>query len=181
MFGRACDTYAQLALLDAMVFFAAALLVTGMMFSQRPAHPEVDGDDIVDVCDPADLLDALMKASLGGPAQLATVPQTSLTGYEEISQLLSFELDELSSGTPEQVFAEVNQMICEALSAACPPAIGPHLIAFIENGSFDEPLLAIPSPAKSTSFAAAASVSIPSHWGGRYAVVLVLDPALPTE
>lgn len=182
MFGRSrSDTSAQLALLDAMVFFAGALLVTGMMFSQRATDSEAHEDGIAGVCDPADLLDALMKASVGEPMELATQRMTTLTGCEEISQVLSFELDELVSGTPAEVFAEFNGIIRGALLAACTPAMELHLVAFVDNGSFDRPLLAIPSPATSVSVAVSSSVTLPSHWGGQYIVVLVLDPASPSE
>lgn len=174
------DDSAQLALLDAMVFFAAALLVSGMMFSQRAADGR-DESAPFGLNDPIELLGALMRASVGRQMELPTDPRVELTGYEEFSEVLAFELDELRSGTLLVVFTEFNEVLCDALLAACTPALEPHLVAFGEDGSLDEPLVGIPRPPDIASIAYAGSMTLPGRSGAEYVVVLVLDPALPPE
>lgn len=164
-----------------MVFFAAALLVTGMMLNQRVTDDDFDEEGAAAFCDPADLLDALMRASVGVSMELNTSPPATVTGYEEFSEVLSFELDQLDSGVAVEVFAEFNDILRGALSGACTPAMEPHLVAFREDGSYEEPLLAIPSVPDSTALAFAGSVTLPRLSGGQYLVVLVLDPASPAE
>ena len=164
-----------------MVFFAAALLVTGMLLNQSGSYDGAHEDGSASFCAPSDLLVVLMRASVGTSMELSTSPPVTVTGYEEFSEVLSFELDEIDSGTPVELFAAFNDILCWTLSGACSPTMEPHLVAFREDGSYDEPLLAIPSAPDPTALAFAGSVTLPRQSGGHYIVVLVLDPASPSE
>ena len=152
-----------------------------MLFNQRGTYDDAREDGSAGFCDPADLLAVLMRASVGTSMEFDTSPSVTVTGYEEFSEVLSFELDELDSGTPVELFAEFNDHLCGTLSGACTPAMEPHLVAFREDGSYDELVLAIPSAPDPTALAFAGSVTLPRQSGGQYIVVLVLDPASPSE
>lgn len=152
-----------------------------MLLNQRGTDNGTEEEGAAGFCDPADLLVVLMRASVGTSMELNTSPSVTVTGYEEFSEVLSFELDELDSGTPIELFAEFNDILCGTLSGACTPAMEPHLVAFREDGSYDEPLLAVPSVPDPTALAFAGSVTLPSQLGGLYIVILVLDPAAPSE
>jgi len=170
----------QLALLDALVFFSIAILVSGVMISYVGFS---SGDAMTGACEPprdvAEVLSALMAASIGSAVESQTGLEVS--GHESIAECLSAELYALSLNVERQMFDGLNAAIGEAVEPLSGPLFDWLIIVVDPDGSSDEPCLVIPESHALSSLAYAASTELPCSDGVLYTVILILEPATPSE
>lgn len=170
----------QLALMDALVFFSVAVLVSGAMlaYTGSPSREVLppSGDSPVPV---DEMLEAILKASIALAAEAGD--GLEITGREPVSECLSAELYALATGVNGLEFAGMNDAVAGIMGSVCGQVFRPHLVAVHPNGSSGEPFLAIPGPCGPCRLAYACSSELPCEDGLLYTVTLILIPAAPSE
>jgi hypothetical protein len=111
------DCHGQLATLDAIVFFSAAILVSSVLLSY--GIEARDSAEIGPTRDPANLLEVFLKASVGVDLTLDLGVRVTVRSNEQIGECLSIELRGLSEGIPVKAFLPLNQQLSEALNRLC--------------------------------------------------------------
>lgn len=176
------DKAGQLALLDAMVFFSIAMLVSSVLVLQT----EASSDATVGISDGpptsvGGLLGALMMASIGQPIKIDLGPGLTVMGQESVAECLSAELYALGSGAGPALFVELNEAVLGLLDSLTLPAFRGCLVAVHPEGSSQAPALAIPGLPRASGLSYAASCQLPCEDGSLYTVTLVLQPAASSE
>lgn len=168
----------QLAFMDAMVFFAIAMLLSGALLAQvRSASDEysvvVGGAEV----DAANMLEVLMAVSIGQTLAITLEKTIVIASHEQVSECLRAELHALASGAEPEAFDALNEAVAEALRALAGPCMRASLVASFGEGSSDEPLLEIPGRCHPAGLAYASSVDLPCGDGVVFKILLVLEPA----
>jgi hypothetical protein len=173
-----------LALMDALIFFTVALLISSILIS-RAHQDQLDVADEVrsdNGFEASTLLEVVLRASIGecvslnvAERQLTESPTTS------VGDCLSMEATALISGIEPRAFDEVNGMILGIIKCAAGPAVVPHLwIMLSEDGCWDT-LLRIEGSVPVAGFSNAASMDLPVGCGEGCRVTLVLEPSFLLE
>lgn len=174
------DRRGQLALMDSMVFFAAALAICGVLVSYaRPLDgPRTDpqGD-----ADPAEILRVLLRASIGRPVSIDLEGSHRLDGTEDVATCIAVEVHALSSGANLKVFSSLNAIILEMMISLCNPAFEPFLIVYDLDDGLPSPVLKLPYEEADSENLFASSTEIPGDGGNPYKVILILSPAALLE
>ena len=176
--GLRSDDSGQLALMDALIFFVVATVVSGLVLAD--AMPERRAANPLRSIDAHEMLRVLLSASIGEPATVSTGAGTCLPGDTSVGDCLFFELMALQQGSLRSTFASLESTISRAMVAVCGSALDPHMVAYIVGGMNDEPALAIPGMPQDKSYGAAASIIVPGGPDVSWLLVLTLAaPALP--
>lgn len=174
------DRRGQLALMDSMVFFAAALAVCGVLASYaRPlVEPRTDpqGD-----ADPAEILPVLLRASIGRQVSIDLESSYNLDGTEDVATCIAVEVHALSSGANQEVFSSLNAIILEMMTSLCNPAFEPFLIVYDLDDGLPSPILKLPHEETDSENRFASSTEVPGDDGNPYKAILVLSPAALPE
>jgi hypothetical protein len=175
----------QLALLDAMMFFAIAMLVTDVCFSYF-GQTSASGLDRpgIERCDPGTILGVFLEASLGRSIAIPSSPEAELDGKDQVSDCLLVEMECVESCGDPLVFASLNQLFLEILLEICPPGMSPLLVSYSAARFIDEPVLVVSDPGWASYERAdvrAASATMSSSEQHAYLVVLKLAPATLPE
>lgn len=172
----------QLALMDAIVFFSVAMLVSSIVLVQVGAASRDSGDSVVEPpIDVPSMLQALMGASVGRAITIPLEPELRIQGQESVAECLSAELYALSVGCDADVFADLDDAFCDILRALSGPVMTAYLLAVHPEGSSDEPFLSIPGLPQASDTTYSSSVELPCGQGLLFTIVLVLDPASSPE
>lgn len=173
----------QLAVMDAVVFFAIAALVSSMTFSFAASTTGSDHAVLQDSLaeSASEILGVFMRCSVGIALSVGLDPPVTVPGSEQVSDLLSCELEALLLGWPEAAFGHVNGALLDLLESMCPGGISPSLAAFGPGGSSDAPLLVISHDQEPPTVAYAASTYLPVADGELFTIILTLEPSLLPE
>jgi hypothetical protein len=105
--------------MDAMVFFAAAMVVSSILLSyESDSRPETEARPYPD---PSEALGVFLKASIGSDAVLSMADPVSIRAGDLAGECLLVELCGLSDGLPEDVFDPLNDLLSRMLSDICAP------------------------------------------------------------
>lgn len=172
------DRRGQLALMDAVVFFSIAMLVSGIIVIH--SGTVLRGEAIIS--DDAstrteEMLHVLLASSIGERMSIALVPELTIAGHETISECLSAELYALTCGADTTAFARLNEAVASAIRAMCGPAMSACLLVLGPDGSSESVLLAIPRLCEPDMLAYSSSFGLPCAGGLLFTVCLVLEPA----
>ncbi len=175
------DDCGQLAVMDALVFFSTAMVISTVLLSYI-GPPERGGSGSYDCpTDPGEVLEAFLKASLGKEVRIGTPYDVLLSSGEAVGECIFVEAHLLAEGASKDAFRQLNELLLVALTNITGVHSGPHLLVVAASGDSGSPLLAIPDvPANGTDMVAANSV-LPGEGGERFLAVLVLCPAAPSE
>ena len=174
------DRLGQLALMDSMVFFAAALAVCGVLVSY--ARPLVEPrTDLQGDADPAEILRVLLRASIGRPVSIDLEGSHRLDGTEDVATCITVEMHALSCGADQKVFSSLNAVILEMMISLCNPAFEPFLIVYDLDNGLPSPVLRLPHEEADSENRFASSTEIPGDGGNPYKVILILSPAALPE
>ena len=174
----------QLALMDAMVFFALTMLICSVQLLQL--HRELSADDSLDLAEgrrnPLGLLRAFLGTSIGCRMTLDMVPEVVVRPETKVADCLVTEAICLIDGGAASVFDEMNRALLAivanasarfALSCLCVDSstegVGSRLLTL---GHCDE---------ASGGNSYAASSELMTYGSSRITVTLVLFPALLPE
>jgi len=175
----------QLALLDAMVFFAIAMLVTNVCSSYF-GQTSASGLDSPGIgrCDPGMILGVFLEASLGRSIVIPSSPEAELDAKDQVSDCLLVEMECIENGGDSLVFASLNQLFLGILLEICPPGMSPLLVSYSVARLIDQPVLIVSDPTWTTyerMDVRAASATMSSSEQHVYLVVLKLAPATLPE
>lgn len=176
MSGRpSSDDRAQLALLDAMVFFAISVVICSVMVSYAVPGASVD-DGSMGSAGADNLLAVFLGASLGDGVAIG-VPGFELTGSERFGEVL-FLLSALAlDGVPLEGFEPLLSHCSSVLSALSEPW-SPFLRVVSDDGEGDVTLISIGYEPGNGRDSEAASQNLGEHGGSSLTATLVLSPAL---
>ncbi len=170
------DHSGQLALMDSMVFFAAALVVCGVLVSY--ARPTVEPEESSQGdADPAEILRVLLRASIGCPVSIDLEGCHRLDGTEDVAICIAVEVRALSSGASLRVFSSLNALIIEMMISLCNPVFEPFLAIYELDDGSPNPVLMLPCEEAASECRYASSTEIPGDGGNSYKAILVLSPA----
>lgn len=174
------DPGGQLALMDALVFFAIAMLLSSALLVQ--VRSVVDRDAVIggetDV-DAGNMLEVLMAASIGRSLSIPLEKEIVIARDEPVSECVRAELYALISGTDLEAFDGLNEAVADILDVLSGPSMRACLVASLLDGPSNEPLLVIPGPYRPTGLAYASSMDLPCADSVLCRVLLLLEPAFP--
>jgi hypothetical protein len=181
LFGeRARKDSGQLALLDATVFFAAAILLSSIVisFSFGPSGETGAGGTRIDA---NEILVALLHASVAERFEIVLDEPLMVTGSETFALCLSLEASMVMAGGSTEPFQAMNDVIRDALLMLSPAGFLPCLAVTEKDRGLQDPLFAIPEMLPRGAEVHSGSAWIPSSTGEELLVVLMLVPALSAE
>jgi hypothetical protein len=179
---RWTDCHAQLAVMDAMIFFAVAGLVSSALLASSLGGPAAPGLEQADSlrARAADMLRAFLDASLGREAVvLSGGSEVVVPASTKVSDCIVAELAALENAADKGAFADMN----DALSAVLHALSGPHVTAYACVYDMDAPtaVLALPSPPPDSPNVYGSSCVLGEELGAVHSIVLLLDPSPPLE
>lgn len=172
---------AQLAVMDAVVFFVAATAISTMVLSY--ASPDNDhrldghGGDV----DPAEVLNVFLMTSLGERLTLEIGRPVVVDGSEDVASCLALEVSALKAGREPGVFAGMNSVLEGMLVSLCNPVFEPHLIVFERADAGWSVLFALLGVTDRTWEAYASSAGLMTDDETECLVELVLTPSSSSE
>ncbi|MCU0858975.1 MAG: hypothetical protein MUE55_00055 [Thermoplasmata archaeon] len=179
MYGdRAPDDRAQLALMDAMVFFAIALVTSSIVLSYTDDRPSDLMGAVDGAVDPGDVLRVFLRASVGTDIELWD--GLTVSARESVADCLYAEVAYLTGGANPGSFAGMNEVLLDVLENISPVGTTCHLSVVDAAGS-GEPLLTIERAPAIGGVLLSASQEFPAVMGSECLAVLVLAPALCLE
>ena len=178
MFGRPREKCAgQLATLDAIVFFSAAILVSSTLLAY--ATPQGDaGFTELDI-DPASLLEVLLRASIGEEIHVSVGGLAQIRGNDEIGECLMAEVHALREGVDPLAFVDLNRVVGRIMASVCGPCVNPYLVVLEKEDNCV--VLAVPYAVVDARDAFASSIDLVDIDGSKCIVELVLLPTAPSE
>ena len=175
MYGKR-DDGAQLALMDAMVFFTVCAMICATMVSYASLQT---GGEVGPLEDPPDIdrmLEVLLDASLGDRIVIGGAG-LELTGSEDVSEAVLMVSSLVLAGSTEEVFSEVLLRIESILCAVCAPWMHEMSILFLSLDGWAQ-LLDIGTDMEDATDVWCASQNMGSCRGVPLLLTLALSPAL---
>lgn len=163
-----------------MVFFAAALVVCGVLVSYTRPLAE-SRTDLHGSADPAGILRVLLCASIGCQVSIDLEGSHLLDGTEDVATCIVVEVLALSSGASQTLFSQLNAIILEMMNSMCNPVFEPVLIVYALDNGLPNPVLTLPNEEMDSENRYASSTEIPGADGNPYQAVLILYPAALSE
>lgn len=173
---RGRDDVAQLALLDAMVFFAVSTVICGVMTSYAESHADGQGDALLSSTDADSLLSVYLEASLGD-AFVVDALGLELTGQERFGELLLLLAGMMLDGRPMEPFGPLLARCGEVLAPICLPW-SPCMSVCWDDGGQWVTLIMMGLEPDGEADAASASQSLGVHGQAALRATLVLSPPL---
>lgn len=165
------DRSGQLATLDAIVFFAAAMVISGVLLSYARSGT-VERPDAVPYPDPENLLEVFLRASIGQTVTLDIGGSVVVRGNDPIGECLLMESRALTEGLPVEPFRPMNDIFLETLEESCGPGFQPRISVLTCEGAEILSIGARSPPLVREAFAG--SSELYDEDGMCYLVVLVL-------
>ena len=179
---RWIDRHGQLALVDAVVFFTAMLLVSGILVAfcrtDSQAYSPVNNGSRND---PATVLQVFLKTSLGASVGLLHPTPVTLESRSEAAECLAVEVHAIGHGIPVSSFKPLNDLLLGVLETVCGPSQLPCLEVLRLADAQPEVVLRLGVEASEASSIRASSVELPGTGGADYFVTLELAPAFLPE
>jgi hypothetical protein len=176
------ECFAQLAVMDAIIFFIGAVLVSNILISYVPSiHSSSQGDLIGGDTDPAEVLRTFLATCLCESVVVDLGQPFYMDDRTTAAESLAIELAALETGHDGCRFDLLNALLHEMLRAACNPALEPYLLVIDPDHDSSGPVLLIPHVPDTTDNAYASSTEIPGPGTTTYVVELVLCPPLLPE
>ena len=177
--GESC---AQLAVMDAIIFFIGAVLVSNILMSYvTPLPNHSQGNSIGGDTDPAEILRTFLATSLCESVVVDLGQPFYMDDRTTAAESLAMELLALEAGHDMQQFDRMNSLIYDMLRAVCNPAFEPYLLVLDMGDDLSGPVLSIPCVPEATKNAYASSTEIPGSGAMIYLAELILCPTLLPE
>lgn len=180
MFGRARGTSAQLALMDALMFFTAAMVISAVLSGYVGRGPAAAGP-VAGSSDAEDILRVFLRASLGTKVTIGWPHEVILSGAESVGECLASEASALCAGCPSAAFGELNACLLSAAKNLTGPRFCPYILVFESERNSTSPCIALPEVPTADKNLLAGSALLPAIDGLEFVVVLVLYPAASLE
>ncbi len=175
---RGSDDRAQLALMDAMVFFAIAMVTSSIVLSYANDLPSDSMRDVDGAVDPDEVLLVFLRASVGVDMELWD--GLTVSARDSVADCLYAEVASLTEGVDARFFIGMNEVLMDALENISPAGTTSHLTVMDVAGTGGTLLTIERAPAVGEVLLSA-SQGLPAAMGSDCLVVLVLVPALCLE
>lgn len=176
---RRCE--AQLAVLDAVIFFVAAMTISTVLMSYVRTGAESSLDDTGGYSDPADVLEVFMRASIGERLTLLLDTQVCIEPSEEVASCLAAEVAALRQGVAPEAFADLDSLMERILRSISSPALEPHLLVLEPGDPSPKTLMTLGGAPDRGECSYASSCTLGMQGGAECLVELVLCPPAPPE
>jgi len=173
---RRRDDGGQLALLDAMVFFAVSSMICATMASHAVNRSQALEAAALGEPNTDEMLSVFLSASVGASIGLEGL-SVELAGYESFSEVLFLVSAMVMDGQDENLLEPVLSLCSHVLADLCAPW-SPLLVLSAEADGNMASLLEVGEQAVSDADKYAASQSLGEHGGVGVVVTLVLSPVL---
>ncbi|MDQ1372008.1 MAG: hypothetical protein QG582_923 [Candidatus Thermoplasmatota archaeon] len=172
---RVCDQ-AQLALLDAMVFFAISAVICATLMAHAATQLTGPDEAVPSPSEADELLAAFLGSSIGREFVIQSL-EVEVTGYERFSDVLFMVSAMLLDGEDLGSFAEVMSYCHDVLDGLCEPWSSMLRLSSAEDGSLRTLAEVGEQPAAGVD-TCASSQSLGASDGTGLVVTLVLSPTL---
>ncbi len=176
MFGLHKDRGAQLALMDAMVFFAVALVISSVFVANIDRTADSGASDVEAYV--ASLLQSFVGASLCDSVALEVPAAISIGPGENVGDCLAAELHSLREGTDPEAFEPLNLVLARILDETVAKPYWYTLSAY-DQGDEMHKLLQIARTGEPSDEAYASSFAITDEDGSQLLIVLQLRLPAP--
>lgn len=172
-------TSGQLALMDAMIFFAASLLISSIVMSQafQDRCDNVDAIGAGAALDASSILGVLLRTSIGRSVPLDCENPVAVQPTTTVGECMAAEAVAILSGEPAEAFADLNGLILAIAELAVSPGIVPHLWIMLVTADGLKSIVRIEERPPVACERHAASFDLPAEDDARCFVTLVLEPA----
>lgn len=181
MSGRfALDSGGQLALMDAIVFFIAAMVISGMLLSSAKERADdafaPQGDTSA-----SEILCVFLRASVGERVLVDLEGGVYVDERADVAGCLAVEIASLEEGAEPSAFARLNEVIYSILKSVCNPLFDPHLVVVDVGSECERPILALPDAAARGENTYASSIELQVSGDIACMLQLTLCPAASPE
>lgn|GEM_PF-1485750 len=177
MLGKVSD--AQLALMDAMVFFVVAMAATDVLLQ---TIPQADDDEAGEWFDAHRTLLTLLRCSLGSDIEIqVSGGELVIPRGTEVAECLVLEAHCIAFGDERGGFAPMEERLSEIMNALCGNRMSIRLEVFEVLGGRQEALFSIPSPLMESGLVYASSLMLTDADGKIFLVQLSSVPASLAE
>ncbi len=170
------DEGGQLALLDAMVFFAVSAMICAAMVSQAVSQTQALREDVLDGPATDELLNAFLSASVGAVIYLDGL-DAELTGDERFCEALFLVSAMILDGQGSGSLGELLSFCGRVLADLCAPWSSTLMLSALDDGHMVL-LVEVGEQASADADKYAASQSLGEYGGKGLVATLVLFPAL---
>ena len=175
------QTSGQLAVMDAIVFFVAAMTVSSVLLSYARPPGDRSLEDFDGDADPAEVLGVFLEASIGERLTLQFEEHVTVDASEDVAHCLAVEVAALRSGVARAAFADLNSVLERMLRSICNPSFEPCLMIVELGNGAGNVVLALLDPPGAAENVYASSAELRVDDGDPCLVELVLGPATPPE
>ena len=171
----------QLALMDALVFLAVALLVSSLMLRQveGPAEPSVTDLEDTMPHSTTEVLAVVMESSLGDRVAVDLWDRFVIPADTSFAECLLLEATAVMAGADASSFEEVEARIQGVVDSLLGPSLRGHLLVVVSEQVETAVVVIEHRPVESMQVSAASQVL--SDDGTRVVVRLLVEPALRLE
>ncbi len=170
------DESGQLALIDAIVFFLAAMLVSQVLFSLAEGDSGIQQVDGLGA-DAEGLLHAVLRSSLGVEMTVRTSGDTiRLSQRDTIADCLLLEAHAIAEGDGVDGFEALNGHVKSALHSVVGPFLEPSIRLVDVSDGTAAVLVSLPDEWSEVGTAYAATLGVSEASGGSYIIQLRLVP-----
>ena len=171
----------QLALMDAMVFFVAAIAVSGVLVSSVETSPSSEGNSQPGV-NVDEALAVILHSSLGSDIEvLVGGENVTLSRNDAIVDCLLLEAHAIAEGDDVAGFVRLNLMVMDIMTTIFMPYLEPSFRLLDTSGRIPIVLVSIPSEWPDVQLAYAAGAKISDASGGEFLVQLRSVPVSPAH
>lgn len=171
------DDGAQLALLDAMVFFAVSSLICATMVSSVLSQADQESVAVIEGADPSETLRVFLVASVGEKLVLEDMGLW-LSGREQFAEALLTVAELVRTGAPAESAAPLMSCCGAVLARLCGPAYAPALQVHCEEPVGWTVLLSTGGSWDDNTDSVSACQDFTGRGGARIVISLALSPAL---
>ena len=166
----------QLALMDAIVFFVAAIAASGIMISLVESNPVIEGDPC-GACDVDDALSVILHSSLGEVVDvLVDGDQVILSRGDTMADCLMLEAHAIAEGDDAAGFGRLNLRLMDIAGAVFGTFMEPSFRLVDITDEIQTVLISIPFEWQEVRVAYAASAELSDAHGGEFIVQLRAAP-----
>ncbi len=173
----------QLALMDAMVFFAVVLLICSLQLSMY-MDDNLPDDALVELGgrgDPATVLSVLLDASIGVGCVVSQDTPLEVPPATTVSECIAAELAAIMGGEAMAAFFSLNQVVLGIAKNISHPLTEPHIVLHHQVEGETVTLLRIERTQPEASNLYSACCDMPGWESSRIVLSLILEPTLLLE
>lgn len=173
----------QLALMDAIVFFSVAILISSIILSQtyQEYRAEVEAQEFDAAYDVSSFLEVLLRGSIGEGLSLNVTGHMAISSATTIIECLAMEASALFLGESLDAFQAMNGLILIIAERMAGQQVVPHVWVLRSLNDSWVPIVEIEESPPLSENRRAAFFDLPADGVERCRITLVLEPALLSE